>query len=154
LNQLADRIGNCHEKTLVEIGCYLGVSTIVWAERFLHVVAVDPFEPGYDDGDLCSRKNGEAIYRKFLENIAPYSNVNHELRHSTAPELSDIRAEVVYIDGNHRRESVVEDIQTWAPRVDIVAGHDYNRKSVKEAVDRWLHPPNVLFADNSWLCYQ
>jgi len=47
----------------------------------------------------------------------------------------------VYIDANHRYESVYADICAWLPKVKdggILGGHDYNHKQVKQAISEVL----------------
>ena len=42
---------------MVELGCYKGDSTEVWAQNFGTVYAIDPWECGYDDKDGASVLN-------------------------------------------------------------------------------------------------
>ena len=50
---------------------------------------------------------------------------------------------LVFIDGDHRKEAVLQDILTWWPKLlptGILCGHDYNqrkRPGVTEAVNEW-----------------
>lgn len=56
------------------------------------------------------------------------------IRKKSIDALNDVskNVDLVYIDGNHSYESVLEDIEVWEPKVrvgGIIAGHDYNKKS-------------------------
>lgn len=60
ISGLVDLIAFCKEISdipisfLVEIGSYVGDSTKVFAMNFDKVVAIDPWENGYDDSDASS----------------------------------------------------------------------------------------------------
>jgi len=52
----------------------------------------------------------------------------------------------VYVDGNHTYESVKEDIFLYYPKVKkggLLSGHDYEYKSVKQAVDEFVSKENL-----------
>lgn len=49
--------------------------------------------------------------------------------------------DAVYIDANHSRPHIDNDIEAWYPKVrydGVLAGHDYGIPSVKAAVDKFL----------------
>ena len=56
--------------------------------------------------------------------------------------------DVVYIDGNHRRGSVLQDLRLWSPLVrsgGIVSGHDYGDlyPGVERAVRQFVHENQI-----------
>ena len=80
--------------------------------------------------------------------------------------------DMIYIDGDHRYDYVINDIKLWLPKIKkggIIAGHDYytedyikksywtNKwdmnfmKDVKKAVIDIIGIPDKLFVDSSWL---
>ena len=47
----------------------------------------------------------------------------------------------VFIDGNHRAQAVMDDLQSWFPRVvsgGLIVGDDYHMESVKRGIDLFL----------------
>lgn len=70
-----------------------------------------------------------------------------------ARECDDESFDFVYLDANHRYESVISDIEAWWPKLKpsgILCGHDYfTFGSVKKAVDDWMKKHNIfLFTAN------
>jgi len=63
--------------------------------------------------------------------------------------FADSGLDLVFIDANHTRESVAEDIEAWLPKLKqagILAGHDYDNKlfpGVREAVESCF-PKEIL----------
>ena len=68
---------------------------------------------------------------------------------------------MVYIDGDHRKEPVLADINAWLPKVKkggIIGGHDYMPKmrhnhQVKLAVDEFFGEENIV-KDRSTVWYK
>ena len=54
LLDLISQLGDTQNKRMVEIGSFVGESTILFAQYFREVIAVDPFKSGYDDNDTTS----------------------------------------------------------------------------------------------------
>lgn len=63
-----------------------------------------------------------------------------------AQVIPDHSLDFVYIDANHRYDSVSQDIRAWLPKVylgGVLCGHDYfSHSSVKKAVDDWAKETN------------
>lgn len=58
-----------------------------------------------------------------------------------ASEFADGWLDFVFIDGDHSYEGVKADIEAWRPKVrsgGMIAGHDINMKSVRDAVSEVL----------------
>ena len=52
-------------------------------------------------------------------------------------EISDGELDFIYIDGSHRRREIMEDIRMYWNKVKVgglVAGHDYDREEVRNAI--------------------
>lgn len=61
----------------------------------------------------------------------------HDISSSAVDKIKDNELDFVYIDGCHRYEVVVKDIQLYHQKVKdggLVSGHDYRMHSVKKAV--------------------
>jgi predicted O-methyltransferase YrrM len=62
------------------------------------------------------------------------------------------RVDFVFIDGDHTSKSVEEDIKKalWVVKPGgIIAGHDYNWKSVSDVVDKFF--PKIRLEDTIWM---
>jgi hypothetical protein len=133
-------------KVIVEFGCHLGRSTRALADNTEGVVfAVDPWNGNYYDN------NGRPIailkptaYHDFKINLKDHIDSGKVLpykQYSFEFKLPFPYADFVFIDGDHRFEQVMQDIQI-AERITrqgaIIAGHDYTHTDwpgVRKAVD-------------------
>jgi len=63
--------------------------------------------------------------------------------------------DLVFIDANHDRKYVEQDIRTWLPKVKrgaLLCGHDYHVfESVRKAVDGSLSPVTTVIPGDVWL---
>jgi cephalosporin hydroxylase len=147
------------EITMVEIGSYIGESSIVFAQHFKKVICIDPFQ-NYDEiknfyGDHAEM---DLVYNKFLENTKDYKNISH-VRATSDSAVNNLKKEkigFVYIDGLHTYEQVIQDIANYHPLIkhgSFIAGHDYSGywQGVKNAVDRIYSSPDKTFIDTSWI---
>jgi predicted O-methyltransferase YrrM len=106
---------------VVEIGSYLGRSTVVLARAAIDaqrepIVAVDPHTAALGiEGEQPRDTRGE-----FLENLEEAEVTSHvRLLHTTSVEAaSDWEGDPVrllFVDGWHSREAVLSDVLGWAP---------------------------------------
>jgi SAM-dependent methyltransferase len=130
-------------RRVLEVGSYLGRSTVCLARTAAHVVAVDPF-----DGRATPAPR--ATFDAFLANLRRYG-VEAKVRPrvgtfaEVAPDhLAPGYFDLVFIDADHRREAVTEDIRLALPLLapgGLLAFHDYGRPKdpgVRQAVDAEL----------------
>lgn len=141
------------EGRIVEIGSYLGRSTILLAlARAGTVVAVDPHE-----GELTAGEHGPAAdtYPLFLRNLETAGVAGLvEPRRQTSLEAARDWSEPVrllYLDGLHDYESVRDDVAAWAPHVapgGFVVFDDYAvhgvQRAIAEAQADGMLPPGVV----------
>jgi predicted O-methyltransferase YrrM len=132
-------------KTMLEIGCYRGVSTEVWLLHCANVVAIDPWP------DVSVRREflARCSHYPHLEMIEGYSP-------SALAGLADRRFDLCYLDGDHSYEAVCQDIHACLPLVKpgaFIGGHDYGGDcpGVAQAVDEILGKPPWRCSDGSWL---
>jgi hypothetical protein len=134
---------------VVEVGCFLGRSTLYLARRCRLVHAVDTWcgSGGRDPrGDEEQRKafRGDP-YVAFCENVRAARLQDRVLAYrmpsvEAAALFSDGEVDFCFIDAAHDEASVAEDVRSWWPRVapgGILAGHDYgcDWPGVDRAVD-------------------
>lgn len=116
-------------KSVVEIGSYFGRSSHALLAGCRGIVTcVDPWQPlEWEDGD--SEWKAEERYKHFLTNTAQFPN-RAVLRMSSidaAAMVGDRSVDMVFIDGDHSRQSVAEDIDAWLPKaLRMICGHDYD----------------------------
>lgn len=164
LLDLIKELGDNSKKTMIEIGSFVGESTILFAQSFKNVIAIDPFMEGYDDADptsyLFEFKN---VYQTYLERTGDYKNIQTIVATSidALDQLKEDKYDFVYIDGLHTYDGVKSDIENYLPLVKkggVIGGHDYTDKiphlvGVKKAVDEMFGEPDKVFKDNSWIKY-
>jgi predicted O-methyltransferase YrrM len=164
LLDLIKELGDNSEKTMIEIGSFVGESTVLFAESFKKVIAVDPFLADYDPADptsyLFEFKN---VYQTYLDRTGDHKNI--ETIVSTSDEatskLGGLKYDFIYLDGLHTYDGVKTDITNYLPLVKeggVIGGHDYTDKiphlvGVHKAVNEMLGTPDKVFKDNSWIKY-
>jgi len=140
----------------VEVGTFSGENAIIMAQYFNSVVTVDPWLNGYDKDDHASHANMEEVKKIYFLRIADFVNVSHiELPSLEASkQFSDGELDFVYLDGDHKTDAVIADIDAWKPKVrkgGILAGHDINIEKVHNALKQRLVGANAkVFTDSSW----
>lgn len=151
LRWLAERAQSSN--AIVEVGSFRGRSARALADHTRGVVwCVDPWDGVYlrDDGAVHTKIN-TAVYPEFCANLRDHIDVGRvvpvrakSLDAETLELLIDAvgeGADLVFLDGDHRRSVVREEIDTYRSLVKaggILAGHDYTHgdwPGVKEAVD-------------------
>lgn len=169
---LQELLADCRPGRLaVEIGSYAGESLVLLQASglFERIIAVDPFEDDYDTSDALSMAYPmQEVRKRLYKRILNLPNVLHlNLTSAEAAMLfEDNSIDFLYIDGDHRYETVCQDIRGFLPKMrnlSIMAGHDYLPHSfraksavfegVRRAVDELLDGPDLLYKDSSWLKY-
>lgn len=119
----------------VEVGTDLGY----YAERLLNqwhgttLTCVDPWCHMPDYHDITNRDDAgfEGVYKSVCAKFKPFGRKSVILRTTSleaAGRFPDRYFDFVYLDANHSRQAVTEDLNLWYPKVKpggILAGHDY-----------------------------
>lgn len=132
---LADVIGALpNDVEGVEIGVDSGVTT-AWlldaCPNISRLHAVDPWTEYMDYHGLVSQATVDARHANAMNNIASQAhrvNVMKMPSTNAAAEFAPASLDFIFIDGCHLYEVVVEDIETWYPKMKpgaIFAGHDW-----------------------------
>ena len=164
LLDLIKELGDVSDKTMIEIGSFIGESTVIFAEHFKHVNAVDPFLADYDPQDPTSNFNFDEVFEEFQDRIEEKKDkvtIYKMYSCDAVVSLKDDTYDFVYIDGLHTYEGVKEDIINYLPLVKkggVIGGHDYGTPhthllGVTKAVDEVLGKPDKTFKDGSWIKY-
>lgn len=158
LVDMIKELGNTTDQTMIEIGSFIGESTIIFAGHFKEVIAIDPFMDNYDPEDMTCQFKFSEVYEEYKTRTSPFSNIKTIVKTSddAVEDLKQDKYDFIYIDGIHQYENVLRDIQTYLPLVKeggIIGGHDYGGpwKGVEKAVDEVFGKPDKVFKDTSWI---
>jgi predicted O-methyltransferase YrrM len=167
-------IGNTKDMHMIEIGSYLGDSTLVFSEHFSSVLAIDPFIENYDpNDDTCNYAPLSKVYEEFINRTKDNPRI-HLIRKTSDEAVEAIKNaaksidprnleeenlkafDFIYIDGMHTYEQVKKDIQNYLPFIKkggFIGGHDYaeNKRQVIDAVKEIIGEPDATFKDTSWI---
>jgi len=155
-----NKFKNTREMTILEIGSYVGDSTQIFANYFKKVIAIDPWENGYDENDQSSYKYPMAIIEAQFDGMR--TNFQHiekikDKAENVVSKFADNSIDIVYVDGLHSYDGVINDIKDWYCKVKNggwLAGHDYKNKhhpGVEKAVHEIVGLPEMRFGDTSWI---
>jgi len=118
LLDLIKELGDNSDKTMIEIGSFVGESTVLFAASFKKVIAVDPFLADYDPADptsyLFEFKN---VYETYLDRTGAHQNIQTIVSTSddALGQLRGSKYDFVYIDGLHTYDGVKTDITNYLP---------------------------------------
>jgi predicted O-methyltransferase YrrM len=164
LLDLIKELGDNSDKTMIEIGSFVGESTVLFARSFKKVIAVDPFLAGYDPADPTSYSfEFKNVYETYLDRTGDHQNIETIVSTSDAAVdfLKGPKYDFIYLDGLHTYDGVKTDIINYLPLVKdggVIGGHDYTNKiphlvGVYDAVNEMFGAPDKVFKDNSWIKY-
>lgn len=99
--------------SFLEIGCYEGLSTLWFLQRFPqgHATCIDTFEGGQDHKELGLDFGGSK--RRFGDNIEPYADRVQLLAKPSRCALNELyfhRYNLILVDGSHLALDVLSDI--------------------------------------------
>lgn len=161
LENFCRELVGCHDR-VVEIGCYAGESSQIFARYAGKLYCIDRWEDGVIETGL---PNGTGFHYRdmaqvqalFDKALAGWTNVVKIRGHSN--DLADVFADgefdLVYIDALHTRIAVCNDIFRWWPKVregGYLGGHNYSPlwPGVVESVGEAFGNPDMVFGDSSW----
>jgi hypothetical protein len=124
--------------SIVEIGSFMGRSTYALCSGCKgKVYAVDPFTNPANLGGM-----GHNTLPDFQKHVGHFNNLTIVKGTSDAAALSEAipaQVEAVFIDGDHSREALTNDLRLWGGRATkMICGHDYNDPTcpdVKPTID-------------------
>ena len=158
LLDLIKELGDTSNMRMVEIGSFIGESTIIFAQHFKEVIAIDPFLSGYHEEDPTSRFDFNDVYQEYLDRTKPYKNIKTITLTSDDAFyiLKDELFDFIYIDGLHTYEGVLTDIKNYQPLVKpggYIGGHDLGPtwEGIEKAVKEVYGKPDKVFKDTSWI---
>lgn len=139
LRWLGEQAQTCH--TIIEVGCFLGHTTVVLAEHVKGIVyAVDPWEMSLayleevraaDPPAYHLMMDHHQTYAEFWNNTREYvERGTLKVCRGTLDQLARLPqpADLIFIDGSHDYLEVLFDIREAKPRLrpgGLLCGHDY-----------------------------
>ncbi len=160
-----------------EIGVLAGKTSRALLEALpaLHLTMVDAWEPAAPgsryaaSGDEAAAKSAEALredMRRAIQ-VTDFAAARRRVLRGASVEMAALVADdsldFVFLDAEHTREAVLEDLAAWWPKVragGLVSGHDWDNPDgpawgVREAVEEFLgtHEPGAeadLGPDCTW----
>jgi len=117
------------DMVMVEIGCFRGVSTAIFARYAKTVYAVDPWLTRTDFTEI-PRDWMEKAEPQFDRVMAEFPNIIKKkgLSVERARDFEDESLDAMYLDADHSEAHIRADLAAWIPKIKkggVVAGHDY-----------------------------
>jgi len=140
---------------IVEVGAWKGASTSYLAveaqHKKLRIDVVDTWSGSQEHKDMSDIREN-SLFGTFIDNLRPVINLINPIRTdsvSASKMYADESLDAVFIDADHRYQSVKADILAWMPKVKnggILAGHDYAlvHSGVIHAVDELVEAPEII----------
>lgn len=143
---------------IVEVGVAYGYHAehILSGITGLNYVGIDPYLAGYDDADVFSgdvarlfsdepQSSMDRLHAAVTRGLSGRHGDRVRILRSgsieAARQFSDGCFDAAFVDGDHRFESVLDDLRAWWPKIrsgGSVLGDDYQRDSVAEAWEKFL----------------
>lgn len=130
---LANWLHELDFKTAVEVGVAAGDYSEVLCKTNpqMKIYGVDPYIPLEGYRDYARPSTFEKFRAEAKARLAAYSNYEFIYKPSmeAAKDFADSSLDFVYIDANHEKQFVIDDITQWYRKIKpggIVAGHDYS----------------------------
>jgi predicted O-methyltransferase YrrM len=137
--------------SIIEVGSYQGQTTRVLGDNTQgRVYAVDDWKGLRENWWIADtpQEVRDTLFLRFTENcndlinsgvIIPLAVDHADVKNlANAPNAQLIpRGDMIFIDGDHRYESVKRDIESWLPQLEsggLLCGHDFNQGGVHDAV--------------------
>ena len=160
LNDIIHRLD--HNSKMIEIGSHMGESTMLFAstQLFSEVHALEPFD-GDEEFNYLFDYEWDYIESEFRTNTRIHKDIitlHKGYSWELVDKFEDNSMDLIYIDGQHTKQDVTRDLKLYLPKLKkggIIAGHDYHEvwPGVKDAVNKLVGGPEMVYEDTSWWAY-
>lgn len=155
LSFLAETASKC--KSIIEIGSYRGRSARAMADNSpdeCKITCIDPWNYHIYWSNGVIQTVDLTDFGAFYCNLGDHIKKGKVKFHigEWLDYIHEGRVDFIFIDGDHTSESVRNDINKalWLLKPGgIIAGHDYNWKSVSDVVDK-IFPNQIGVVDSIW----
>ena len=138
-NDLPSILKAMHLRSLVEVGVNQGRFAAFVLGRWDGLyTGVDPWQTLTDYNDAVNKRNRLKDYNTAVSSLGRFGERVTLMRMTSeqaAPSFDAGSVGAVYLDGNHSKAAVTQDLNTWWPKLQrggILAGHDYHPR------DGWI----------------
>lgn len=141
----------------VEVGVWRGdhAKQILDAFSMKKLHLVDPYDANAEHPNMPQETYDEnKVVAINLMNDNPKVKWHFKKSVDAAKKFKDCSLDFVYIDGDHRTESVIADIEAWLPKIKkdgMLAGHDYNYESVTIGINNTIGRTNLKTDGFDWV---
>jgi predicted O-methyltransferase YrrM len=141
------------EFVVAEIGSYAGVSSEVLALNCKKLTCIDTWEDWNNDGTIFQAME---LFDN-MKSLYPHVDKLHMRGDEASKLFPDEHFDLVYIDASHWYDDVVNDINTWLPKIKsggYLAGHDYIEcNDVLYVVNDYFGKTHSItrYPDSSWV---
>ena len=145
---------------MAEIGSYSGESAEIFIQsKKVHTIfCIDPWENNYDKKDLASELNNMDFVESTFDNRMQKYNNYVKIKQKSEDAVKMFPNEffdIVYIDGDHRKEAFIKDVKLWLPKLKHngwLSGHDIQFDTIKAALKETIgRMPDAAFNEGSWV---
>lgn len=146
--------------TMIEIGSYMGESTMMFASTglFSTIYSIDPLD-GYEEFNEMHNYPWEFVRDEFTKNTKYFDSIVHlqDFSYNVVDKFENDSIDFIYIDGSHSEENVRRDLELYLPKLKkngIIAGHDYLElvwPDLVKVVTDVVGKPDIVFSDTSWI---
>lgn len=146
--------------TMIEIGSYMGESTMMFASTglFSTIYSIDPLD-GYEEFNKMHNYPWEFVRDEFTKNTKYFDSIVHlqDFSYNVVDKFENDSIDFIYIDGSHSEENVRRDLELYLPKLKkngIIAGHDYLElvwPDLVKVVTDVVGKPDIVFSDTSWI---
>ena len=146
--------------TMIEIGSYMGESTMMFASTglFSTIYSIDPLD-GYEEFNEMHDYSWEFIRGEFTKNTKYFDSIVYlqDFGYKVVDKFENDSIDFIYIDGSHSEENVRRDLELYLPKLKkngIIAGHDYLElvwPDLVNVVTDIVGKPDIVFSDTSWI---
>ena len=146
--------------TMIEIGSYMGESTMMFASTglFSTIYSIDPLD-GYEEFNEMHNYSWEFVRDEFTKNTKYFDSIVHlqDFSYNVIDKFENDSIDFIYIDGSHSEENVRRDLELYLPKLKkngIIAGHDYLElvwPDLVKVVTDVVGKPDKIFSDTSWI---
>jgi hypothetical protein len=150
-------------KVIIEVGSWMGRSTCAMAvSTYGKIYAVDTWKGTPGDAEhekILAGKPADWLFERFRENVAGLDNIEPvrlgSFDASDALWRAGVKADMIFIDGEHTEEGLKADIRAWRHFLadgGILCGHDFADwgPGVKKAVGDLIPKFRVVPGTSIW----
>jgi len=136
---------------IIELGCWKGRSLCSIADiierKNLQVYVVDTFKGTIHEEKEHKEANKLNLKQVFEKNIKEFGIKAkvYEMTTNEAFKIINEKFDLIFIDADHSKEAFTQDVDNWLPKCQgIIAGHDYEKKSISSVVDKYFPNASIL----------